>query len=555
MVHKCADGLGLYIKLAERMTDSEPGLEAYLSRPPFVQNLYFIDDSGTLLTYHLISYPHALFFQTRLGMFSLAFHNVDTIAIGLPPGVCAGIQFSINTQIWQKAEEGGSLKAARTLVYHTNSQVLKNEVIVERATSRLEFIIHPHEDSTIHLKIQSESELGGEAVPISQTLKAAEKRWHDWFAKVPHVIDKYQLKYYYAWWVMANNLVAPLGYVTKEAMMPSKVKYVGIWNWDACFHVLAFRHVDSELARDQIRTILAYQLKEGMVPDVVYDEGVVDQIEHPIPAKVTKPPVIAWAALKLHEMHPSIEFLNEIYDSLVRWNAWWFMENDDDADGLAQYNHPYSSGLDDSPVWDHGMPVESPDLNTYLCVQMEALAVIAEFLGMVDEARQWRRQSNTIVQHMLQGFYDPDAGLFWATHDHEAIREVTLVNLFPLWSGRLPLDVQYKLVDHLTDKDEFWGPYPLATVARNCPSYSSKTMWRGPTWANINYIFIEALTRIGKIDLANKLRDETLDLIMKNEGIYEFYDSEKGEPGEHATPMFGWTAAIFIDLVLQFGME
>jgi putative isomerase len=30
-------------------------------------------------------------------------------------------------------------------------------------------------------------------------------------------------------------------------MMPSKVQYVGIWNWDACFHALAFRHLDPEL--------------------------------------------------------------------------------------------------------------------------------------------------------------------------------------------------------------------------------------------------------------------------------------------------------------------
>ncbi len=70
-----------------------------------------------------------------------------------------------------------------------------------------------------------------------------------------------------------------------------------------------------------------------------------------------KPPVIAWAELKIHDMHPSIDFLNEIYAPLVRWNEWWFMENDDDADGLAQYNHPYSSGLDDSSVWEHAAPM------------------------------------------------------------------------------------------------------------------------------------------------------------------------------------------------------
>jgi len=27
--------------------------------------------------------------------------------------------------------------------------------------------------------------------------------------------------------------------------------------------------------------------------------------------------------------------------------------------------------------------------------------------------------------------------------------------------------------------------------------------------------------------------------VMENEGIYEFYDSESGGPGEHAAPMFG----------------
>ena len=33
------------------------------------------------------------------------------------------------------------------------------------------------------------------------------------------------------------------------------------------------------------------------------------------------------------------------------------------------------------------MPVESPDLNTYLCVQMGSLAMMAEALGMDTTAR------------------------------------------------------------------------------------------------------------------------------------------------------------------------
>ena len=71
------------------------------------------------------------------------------------------------------------------------------------------------------------------------------------------------------------------------------------------------------------------------------------------------------------------EFLDEIYEAVVRWNRWWFDYNDTDGDGLPEYQHPFSSGLDDSPLWDDGMPVTAPDLNTYLVLQEEALARMA----------------------------------------------------------------------------------------------------------------------------------------------------------------------------------
>src|SRR3989304_2798888 len=85
------------------------------------------------------------------------------------------------------------------------------------------------------------------------------------------------------------------------------------------------------------------------------------------------PPLRAWAAGKLYESDGGREFLDEIYGPIVRWNAWWFERNDPDGDGLCEYLHPFSSGLDDSPLWDSGMPVTSPDLNSYLFLQEEAL--------------------------------------------------------------------------------------------------------------------------------------------------------------------------------------
>lgn len=555
LVFKDAEQDRLYVKLAERLTAIQPGLDTYRFRAPYIQDLCFIDQAGMPLNYHLTTYPHLLIFQTRLGTFTLAFHLRDTLSIGLPSGQPAGIRFRVSTQLWEQSDDGGRLMAVRNLAYRSNGRVLRNELGLEREAYVVEFVLDGGDDLAVHLNIRSDLNLNGQPVPFSETLDAAESRWHAWFARVPAVAERYRDHYYYAWWVMTNNLVAPLGHVAHEAMMPSKVQYVGIWSWDACFHALALRHVDPDLARDQLRTMLACQLPDGMIPDAVYDEAVVASIEHPLRAEVTKPPIMAWAALKLDETDPAPDFLEEIYVPLVRWNAWWFSMNDDDADGLAQYNHPYSSGLDDSPLWDYGMPVESPDLNTYLCVQMGSLAMIAEVLGMHAEAAMWRRRAAAIVRRMIEDFWDEEAGLFRAMHDNQPIPVVTPFNLYPLWTGQLPDAIRDRLIAHLTDPQAFWGQVAIPTVARNDPHYDPATMWRGPVWVNINYIFIEALRQIGQDALAADLRERTLELIMGQPSIYEYYNAETGVPPVTAADVFGWTAAVFIDLAIQASRE
>jgi putative isomerase len=292
-------------------------------------------------------------------------------------------------------------------------------------------------------------------------------------------------------------------------------------------------------------------LPNGMLQDAIYDDGIVSSLDHPIVGEVTKPPLLAWAALKLHEADPDIEFLEEIYIPLVRSNAWWLHMNDDDGDGLAQYNHPYSSGLDNSPLWDYGMPVESPELNTYLSVQMRSLAMIAEILGLTYQAEMWSKRASAIVTRMINDFWDEEAGVFWALRDEKPIKVLTPFNLYPLWTGQLPKEIRARLIAHLTDPQEFWGEFVIPTVSRNDPHYDPNAMWRGPVWANINYFFIEALRKSGEPSLASTLSEKTLELIMGQTAVGEYYNSETGQIPNDAALAFGWTAAVFIDLAIQ----
>jgi putative isomerase len=545
----------LLVKLAERLTSIQPDIEAYLHRPPFIPDLCLVDEMGEVIEFEVETLPHALYFRTQLGEFGLVFQNSQTLAFGLPAHVTAGLRFHVSPLHWEKTGPGGAFKSIRNLGYASNGEVICNEITPEEGGYTVDFVVKSEVDCTITLTVGDVGSQQPQALPFSDSCAAAESRWHEWFSRVPPVAERYRHTYAYAWWIMANNLIGPHGRVAYEAMMPSKTSYVGLWLWDSAIHALAYRHVDPELARNQIRAMLTCQLPDGMLPDAVYDEGVISTIDHPINAEVTKPPILAWTALKLHESNPDLDFLQEIYVALVRWNAWWFSMNDDDVDGLAQYNHPYSSGLDNSPLWDHGMPVESPDLNTYLCVQMGSLALMAEELGMHQEGAMWRRRAAAIVRRMIEDFWDEETGLFRATHEDEPIPAVTPFNLYPLWTGQLPDHIRDRLIAHLTNPDEFWGEYVIPTVARNDPSYDPERMWRGPVWANINYFFIEALRQIGEMELARDLRQKTLDLVMRHPSIYEYYNSETGEPPATAADTFGWTAAVFIDLAIQATRE
>ena len=546
------------VRLAERWFKQDGQLSSYRSRPALLDELVLTDGDGSPLELELTTYPHRVDCMTRLGEFSLAFLDPETLILALPASVC-GVRFVAQLNQAQADRRGGILRlvgeVSRSIAYTTNASQLKQEVLQPGPT-------------THRVNLTMDARAGGKALLLNITprlgfnrwipdpvasLEAAAKRWHDWFEAAPPVETVLQPQYYYAWWVMRAGLISTRFYTTREAMTPSKAHYVGVWQWDAYFHALAYRHVDMKLAKDQIRILLDHQRSDGMIPDAVHDEGTVTHLSLPIDADVTKPPLLAWTAWKLYETDGDLEFLDEIYESVVRWNKWWFEKNDSDGNGLCEYRHPYSSGLDDSPLWDEGMPVESPDLNTYLCLQQDALARMAQALGLEGEAQLWAQHSQSMADRMIRHLWDGREGMFWARRPGGGQRVLarTPFNLFPLITGRLPSAICERLVGHLTDERTFWTAYPVPTVARDDPSYDPEQMWRGPTWVNVNYLLIEGLERAGYRPLASKLRRRTLAMMLDKDDLYEYYNPETGEAPPKAASIYGWSSSLFIDMALK----
>ena len=82
---------------------------------------------------------------------------------------------------------------------------------------------------------------------------------------------------------------------------------------------------------------------------------------------------------------------------------------------------------------------------------------------------------------MIKEFWDEKAGFFRAFHGEDPIPVLTPFNLYPLWTGQLPDDIREKLLAHLTNKEEFWGAYPIPSVARNDPHFNPQghVAWTG----------------------------------------------------------------------------
>lgn len=549
-----------HIKLAERWSAWEHEFGHYRRRPPILRHLELLDGAGAALPFTLDSYPHVLDLTTASGVFRWTFLDDESLQLQLPAAPC-GIRFELSAAHGRTDRRGGTFKGDpshrdlhRNVAYSTNARILDNAITdISGGAQRVILRMEPKPESSLVLNITPRLGFQRAAPPFSETLARAERRWLDWFDAAPRVAPQYEAQYYWAWWCLRAGLIGPRFYTTRESMAPSKTYYVGVWQWDSFFHALAYRHLDKKLAQDHIRIVLDHQRADGMIPDAIHDEGAVFEFALPQTnqmQEVTKPPIIAWAALKIFDQFPDVDFLQEIYEPLVRWNEWWFAKNDDDHDGVVQYNHPYMSS-DDSPLWDEGMPVESPDLNTYLVLQMDALARIAEIIGETADAPMWRQRAAELTARMIEHFWDPEAGLFWALKEHKRIPSVTLFNLYPLITARLPKDIERRLIEHLTSEAEFWTPYPLPTVSKSDPKFDADQMWRGPTWVNVNYLFIEGLVKCGYPELARALLERTLAVVQLHTDIFEYYNPLTGMHPPKAAGIFGWTSAVFVDLAIK----
>ena len=326
----------------------------------------------------------------------------------------------------------------------------------------------------------------------------------------------------------------------------------GIWNWDSAFHAMTVSRFDGALAESCIDTFVKYMLPNGLLPDVIFDDGtIVDNYG--------KPPVMPWAILTVFERTRNRDFLRRSYDAMVKNERFW-TENRMDR-GLFFYSaqtdpyaeqslHPrYESGWDNSPRWDSGIVhLWAIDLNCYMVLLYRSMAKMALLLG--EPATVWQERESALVRRIEETLFDPhQAAYVDRNRETGAFSDVlSPASFMPLFVGIASLshaDAMHRLA---RDPRKFYPGIP--TVSYDSPAFSTD-YWRGQTWLNVAYFAIRGLSDYGFSETAAGIREFLLDMIYDEipRGMFENYDSLHRRGCYNSA--FSWTAAFVIELILS----
>ncbi len=348
--------------------------------------------------------------------------------------------------------------------------------------------------------------------------------------------------------------------------IPSPYEYRHQWLWDSCFHAIVLRHFDTRAAEGELRSLVAAQRSNGMIPH----EGKYNLFGHLLPftSRITQPPFIARAVLDVYSKSLNMAFLAGVFSRLQQYNSW--LEDKREINNVLKVVNPNESGEDNSVLWDKELPlplhraygwlsaylpllpqllvVKSVTATSIYADSLESMARIARILGKKELSASYSKKHAVVVAAVTKMFKKEDGFYLSKTMTDKWLKYKTHSVFSPMFCGAVSKAEAKKLVDeHLLNEKEFWTPYAIPTVAVNERKFSAKGYWRGPMWMNINWMLHRGLTRYGLKAVAAELLEKTIAAVRKS-GFREYYNPITGEG--LGAKQFGWSTLV-ADMILE----
>lgn len=354
----------------------------------------------------------------------------------------------------------------------------------------------------------------------------------------------------------------PAGYC-----VPHAGTYPFQWLWDSCFHAVVWAHLgEGDRAVAELTHLFRTQDELGFVPHIDYeaDPAVLGRFWGRVgSSSITQPPMYGHAVAELARRGVTVPA--ELADRARRGLAFLLDHRARDArSGLVTLVHPWESGADDSPRWDHwcpggfdprrwyevkgallagivrapsGAPLANPDFAAAPAGFNALVAFnaweLAEATGD-DELRAAGDELAAAVAARLDGelgtWVDGGPG------DTSSGRVRTLDGLL----GALvdPVGAPAALAAAIDD-DAHGGRCGPAGVHRAERAFSPQAYWRGAAWPQLTYLLWVAAERAGQRPVAERLARQLVGGAVAS-GWAEYWDPDTGV-GLGAVPQ-SWAA-------------
>jgi len=132
--------------------------------------------------------------------------------------------------------------------------------------------------------------------------------------------------------------------------------------------------------------------------------------------KLLAPPILATLALQAYQIRRDQRFLTDCFPTLLDFIKCWFSpEHDKDGDSYPEWDHPFQSGFEDSPIfdrwhtWGQGIDiatVETPLLGSLLYKECQSLLTIARLIERPKEIIAELQEFSQKLRQAIEAAWD-----------------------------------------------------------------------------------------------------------------------------------------------------
>jgi len=396
------------------------------------------------------------------------------------------------------------------------------------------------------------------------------------FSGIPRISFKDEedkLVYLSAFNLVRGCMVPPAGQTKYNSYAFSREP---LWGWGHGHQVLheslsmlAYVYLDPPSAEGSQRVYMEQQRDDGLI---AYRHGPRGRQEYPHYSAIwqdtmstTSAPFFSWINWEIYQVSKDRQFLEDAYESGVKYVDWLINNRDFDHDSLFEWG-PYGI-IENVRDWynavfqvsaERYLDVDKEDISDELeCLDLSLMVVkemrcLAGMAAVLDERREergerrkekyWREYADRISQKINEIMWDEESRFFYSVNrvDHSFnfmgrdLKRQEIIGFLPLWAEAVSEERAGELVKTLTDTTKFWRKYGVPTLAADDEWYSPYVdyccKWNGPVWLLWDYMVFEGLKNYGYDELAGELADKMLlavkTQLSKNHNFWESYSPD-----------------------------